>query len=392
MTDRKALTVNDIEALAPQAKEYRVWDKTDGLCVRVSPKGKKTWSFSYRNRDGNKQTVRIGLAEGRGSLTPGEARKALRSLGDDPAASRRAERAKQQAEQRKQRQAAQRTLHAFLEGDYWQYHLSNNPTGDEAVKRIKAVWGDLLDKDIADIVPLDIERIRCRRLAAGRTPQTVNRDWHDLSALFSSAIERGLIEKAPTPKKKKLKEVDDKRVRYLDDDERERFLNALMDDATEPHLRVLVYLAYFTGGRRGELFNLRWGAVDFALGQVAILASTSKTPKTRYIPLHDTLRHILKEWHNAQGKPGDDVLIVPSPVDGASKLATVRRSWANLCKRAGVQNFTFHCLRHDFASRLVQRGRPLYEVQKLLGHSTITLTERYSHLAPDNLRSAVEAL
>jgi len=70
----------------------------------------------------------------------------------------------------------------------------------------------------------------------------------------------------------------------------------------------------------------------------------------------------------------------------------IKRPWRQLCEEAQVEDFRFHDLRHDFASRLVQAGVDLYQVKDLLGHSSITLTERYAHLAPDASRAAVEAL
>ena len=70
----------------------------------------------------------------------------------------------------------------------------------------------------------------------------------------------------------------------------------------------------------------------------------------------------------------------------------VKRQWDNLVGAAQLTDFRFHDLRHDFASRLVMARVSLYEVKDLLGHASITTTERYAHLADEQLRSAVEML
>lgn len=72
--------------------------------------------------------------------------------------------------------------------------------------------------------------------------------------------------------------------------------------------------------------------------------------------------------------------------------SSIRRAFENAVERAGVKDFRFHDLRHTFASWLTMKGRPLREVQELLGHKSIYMTQRYSHLAPERLRDAVAAL
>jgi site-specific recombinase XerD len=73
-------------------------------------------------------------------------------------------------------------------------------------------------------------------------------------------------------------------------------------------------------------------------------------------------------------------------------MTRIDTAWASLTKLAGVKNFRLHDCRHHFASKLVQAGVDLYTVKELLGHSEIAMTERYSHLAPDNLRAAVDKM
>jgi len=78
------------------------------------------------------------------------------------------------------------------------------------------------------------------------------------------------------------------------------------------------------------------------------------------------------------------------PGAGGQRLKRIDRTWQRLCKRAALQGFRFHDLRHHFASRLVQSGVDLNTVRELLGHADITMVLRYAHLSPDRLATAVE--
>ena len=73
-------------------------------------------------------------------------------------------------------------------------------------------------------------------------------------------------------------------------------------------------------------------------------------------------------------------------------MQSIKRSWATACRRAGIEDFHIHDLRHTCAAWLVSAGVALTEIRDLLGHSTIRMTERYAHLAPENIRAAVAAL
>ena len=74
------------------------------------------------------------------------------------------------------------------------------------------------------------------------------------------------------------------------------------------------------------------------------------------------------------------------------RVKSVRKAFSTACRRAGIENFHIHDLRHTFASWLVMNGTPIFEVSKLLRHASIQMTERYAHLAPDHLHNAVDNL
>jgi len=148
------------------------------------------------------------------------------------------------------------------------------------------------------------------------------------------------------------------------------------------HLTPAVLLSINTGLRRGELFKLQWSSVDFDRGLVTVEGHNAKSRQTRHVPLNDEAMSLLRSWRE-QRSDGQRVFAVAT---------NYQNGWKALLKRAGITNFRWHDMRHHFASRLVQRGVPLNTVRDLLGHSTVQMSLRYSHLAPDQRREAVAKL
>ena len=379
------ITVNsrgDIAALEPRTTRYRAWDaQVPGLCIRVQPSGSRTWFYEYRAPDGAKQSTKVGDAN---RLGPADARKEARRFGLDPAADKRKAKTQRVARQAEKEAATKRTISAFLDADYLPNHLATTRSGDATADRIRKAWSGILDKDMAELSLLDIERVRRSRREAGLNAQTLNRDWSALRALLNTARRAGLI--SSVPEVRKIKEDDAKRVRWLgqrDPQERERFLAAL---ATTPEpARTAVTIAYWTGMRRGEVFALEWSDIDFSRGQITVRPESAKTGSARHIPLHPALADHLTKLHRVSA------LVCPSPKTGG-KLTHIKSAWSSLTDKAGLTDFRLHDVRHDFASRLVMKGTDLYVVRDLLGHSTIQLTERYAHLAPERHKQAMEAL
>ncbi|MET0087966.1 MAG: site-specific integrase [Sedimenticola sp.] len=401
-------TQGDVEALLTTGKRYRAWDEiTRGLCIKVMPSGSKVWWFEYRNAEGKRQSVKLGPAgENPGELKPGDARKKVKTLGADPAADKRLEKQKTQAVKEHHRKRHSRTLRTYIEGPYWKDHLKQKRSGEATKARLLKDWEDLLDSPMDEITHLDVERVRLKRLKKGILPQTLNRSWNDLRALLNCAVRGKVIEKAPanSGEIKSLKTEEDKRVRWLGQmdqhedikneqgskaGERDRFMEAL--DRAPDYIQLITHIALVTGMRRGEIFSLTWGEVDFVHDRITVRAHTAKSAKTRHIPLHADLKARLQarkeELQNV--RPVD--LVVPNPKTG-ERFVTIKRAWASLIDDAQITDFHLHDCRHDFASRLVMKGVSLYTVRDLLGHSSITLTERYAHLAPAAHKAAIEVL
>jgi integrase len=141
--------------------------------------------------------------------------------------------------------------------------------------------------------------------------------------------------------------------------------------------------ALHTGFRKSKLLSLRWENVDFRNRLIKVDASYTRTYEARSVPMTETLTATLKS------------LKISAPADSTAAVFGYRqmtKTFTRAVKRAGLIDFTFHDLRHTFASRLVMSGVDLATVKELMGHKHITMRLRYTHLAPGHMRSAIAIL
>ncbi len=395
-----SITAAVVKRIETTGKRFTIRDTSQsGLILRIGATGTRSWFLDYRTKTGVRQSYRIGSTA---THSVKEARAEARSLlaKDDPAGEKR------QVKKSKV-QAASRSLRAYLDGKYRQDVLVHRKSGEGTRKRIMSAFKPLLDKDMATLTVVYLEKHVAARRRMGIKPQSLNRERTALLALLNQAVRHRILESNPLAGPAgwvRLEVTDDKRVRWLgqhdhledfrDTDgtktgERERFLLAI--EKQPEYVLVMVKLALGTGLRRGELFGLTWGNVDLQEARLTVTAATAKTSKTRHVPLNTAMVRLLKEWRSNLRSIDGKRLVFPSPQTG-EKLTHIKRSWATLVKDAKLDDFRLHDCRHDFASRLVQAGVDLYQVRDLLGHSSIQLTERYAHLAPHKAREAVEVL
>ena len=201
-----------------------------------------------------------------------------------------------------------------------------------------------------------------------RAVASVNRELLVLRHMFSKAFEWAMIERSPfTGAKGLFYKENNQRKRYLSDEEETRLLNQC-----DGLLKKVVTLALNTGMRRGEIMGLKWEQIRNGF----IYITESKSNKAREIPINATLKSLLESIPHYIGSP----YVFHRKKDG-SPYADLTRGFEAAVKRAELNDFRFHDLRHTFASKLVMRGAGLKVVQELLGHSNILMTMRYSHLA-----------
>jgi site-specific recombinase XerD len=240
--------------------------------------------------------------------------------------------------------------------------------------RMETLLGWFREYPAEAITAQDIER---RVEQEEWSPATVNRYRALLSLTYRLAIRNGKVKENPARLVRHRLE-DNARIRFLSAEE-ETKLRAAIEAACPEHLSELE-LALNTGLRLSEQYTLRWQDVSSIRRTLTI--PRSKNGATRHVPLNQaTLRALEALQVRANGSEF---------VCGG--LNTPRRWFEPAVKTAGLQSFTWHCLRHTFASRLVMAGVDIRTVQELLGHKTIGMTVRYSHLAPKHTLAAVERL
>ena len=194
----------------------------------------------------------------------------------------------------------------------------------------------------------------------------------------------------PAVKVKKPK-IDNKRVRFLTHDEADNLLIELKSRSQQLHDMALISL--HCGLRAGEIFKLTWGDIDL---NNDIITVQGKGNKTRPALMTEEVKELFITLPYSDPEPHDLVFKDRHGVKIISVSNSFNRAVDELGYNKGISDgrhkVVFHTLRHTFASWLVQNGVDLYTVQKLMGHSTIAMTERYAHLAQDNLKSAVRKL
>jgi len=252
--------------------------------------------------------------------------------------------------------------------EWWKNKIGNHLLS-EVTPALVAEHRDLLLREVGD---------RGKK----RSPATVSRFLAALSHVFTIAMkEWGWITDSPLRKVQKPKEPRG-RVRFLDDEEREKLLTACKN-SEEPFLYSIVVLCLSTGARKSEILNLTWGDVDLQR-RVAVLHQT-KNDERRALPLSGEALNCIKDL--TQTRRIDTRLLFPDK--SGKKPVHFRAAWEKVLKEAHIEDFKFHDLRHSAASYLAMSGASLAEIAEVLGHKTLQMVKRYSHLSEQHTADVV---
>jgi len=367
--------VRSVSAPTDKAKvDY--WDTgIHGFVLEVRSTGGKTYYLRYRDEQHRQHQYKVGDAR---SLTFEQARKAaekLRSqvvLGESPST------------QRKQKRLIP-TLQEFVMTDYIphiQLHRKSWLSTQSAMKyHILPRFGPMCLNQITQEHLMDFHSEMC---AKGYATATANRAIAMLGAMYSFAKKRNVPGAEVSPVKDfRYKEENNHRERFLTQSEA-KTLKDCVERSENTQLKYIVSLLLLLGCRKRELLGATWDQFDLERRTWRI--PITKTGRSRRVPLSAAALDVLKEVPRYPGC----AYVVPNP-QTLKPYTSVYCAWDRARRQAGMPELRMHDLRHSHASFMVNAGRSIYEVAKVLGHTQIKTTQRYSHLSQETLLAAVDA-
>jgi len=237
---------------------------------------------------------------------------------------------------------------------------------------------------IDEIQPHEIRTVLTTLTRQGKAPATVIGYHTTLSHAYQIAMmDYQWVETNPCRLVRKPS-LPPGRIRYLTNEERSRLLQECRRSKNR-HLYPLCVMALYTGLRRGSLLALTTKNTDITRGTITL--ERTKNGSRLTLPLVGEALMVARELV----KTSKDGYLFPRGT--GYPWYYYRRAWENAIKRAGLSDdVSFHTLRHSVSSYLVQCGIPIYTVSQILAHTKVTTTQRYSHLAVDHLREALETM
>ena len=288
----------------------------------------------------------------------------------------------------------------YVEQWYQTYVLANNRPAEHKKKRtiikkhLVPAFGRLR---LSSIHAMDIESFKRDKLRSGLNPKTINNILSSLRKSLDCAVEWDELQRVP---KIKWMKTTQKEIRVVSD----KTLRILREDRSVPLWNLAIIVAMHTGMRIGEVLALRWKDLEFQEGQLGVVhvngsinieheRALTKNGKTRVIPMSYELRsRLLEEYELVRSSQeayvfdrGDGIAHSTHAAQGALRRITKRELRLE-------EHVTWHMFRHTFASTLAKKGTNIRVVQELLGHASITMTERYSHIDLPSMQSAVQLL
>lgn len=265
----------------------------------------------------------------------------------------------------------------------------------EATKKASSVYSEkwlyrlwikphIGDVPLTKLTSTMIKSLSINAIKAGKSPRTAQYILAVVSQVWNLAYDHNIVAGENPVRRIKKPRADNWRYRFLTPAEANRLLDALKNSSVDTYDAVVMSL--FCGLRAGEIHSLTWGDVDLGNSTIFI-----KDPKSRHVIITDEVREVLLRRNPMRSK-GEFVI----PAEGGGRRKNISNTFKKAVKALGFndgvtdnrQKVVFHSCRHTFASWLVQKKVPVYTVGKLLGHKTLAMTKRYSHLAPDNILQA----
>jgi integrase len=384
MSDAINITQKTVSGIPTPKKASFYWDrKLSGFGVSVKPSGLKTYIFQYRNASGRTKRMTLGRHE-----NPLKAQ-AAREIAEFYATS--VKRGEDPAEAKKVARLAP-TLQEIVEE-----YITESPNLREEGKKDSSLEQDRRHarlyiykyiKPTRKVREITRGEVMSMRKAMEDSPNSFNRAYAVLRAAMEYAESNGHRDQNSNPcryvKKFKVKG----RERYLTTDEFARLGEALAEaertQTVDQFALAALRLLTFLGARRGEILNLKWEDVHFE--NSFLYLPDSKTGK-KEVYLNAPAKELLSNLPKVKSNP----YVIVGRIKGRP-LVDLKGPWNRIRKDAQLEGLRIHDLRHSFASMGAKGGVPLKILSNLLGHSSIEMTERYSHLADDPVHNASDVI
>lgn len=248
---------------------------------------------------------------------------------------------------------------------------------------------------IHEIGPACVEKLQ-RDLHAekARSIATVNRHLVLLKSMLALAEARGYQTQKPFLTVKIRKEHN-ARDRIITEEEYQKMIAELAKPSNRPatvrlsrQLRLAIIIGYHTGMRQGEILSLTWGQIDFKAAILKLASGQTKTGQGRRVPLHTEVLETLLSLYEAERKPASQTLVLGYLRD-ASYLSS---AFHRLARRLKLQDCRFHDLRHTVITRLRRTGVDIMTIQRISGHKTLEMLQRYNTIDDADLKAAINRL
>jgi len=274
----------------------------------------------------------------------------------------------------------------FCAGTFLKWAKINKRSWKHDQFRVRALLQAFKGRTLGEVTPLAIEAFKNSRRHSvtkydtQRSPASVNRELELLSRIFSLAVGLGLAELNPCNRVSKFK-LQNQRYRYLLPDEEP----ALLAQCTgkRRHLETMIAFAIGTGARKSEQLSLKVRQVDFF--RDLIVFDKTKSGKPRSVEMNSEVRELLLDL--CKGKRPDDYVWI-SPATGAP-YTDIKRAFTGACVDAKIEGLVWHDLRATYGTRLGEAGYNAYDIAKLMGHASITTSQRYVRNLPVGAGEAV---
>ncbi len=209
------------------------------------------------------------------------------------------------------------------------------------------------------------------RMEAGTSPKTLNNELGYLRAVYNELRGLGVIDYPNPLELVKPLRVQERELSWLTSEQIAELLQAIRSGCDNPHVEIIVLICLATGARWSEAEKLK----SHSVRNRVITFSGTKSGKVRSVPISAELEaRIIRHWR-VHGQPN-------------SAITAFRRALARTTIKL-PKGQAAHSLRHTFASHFIQNGGNIVTLQRILGHSSLAMTMRYAHLAPDHLQDAV---